>query len=65
MADAVFARVETQNVDFPALERAILQFWDDHKIFEQRKQLNGMIEPNPAPQAQPPQPGAMPGMPGM
>lgn len=46
MADAVpappspFARVETQNVDFPALERAILRFWDENGIFEQRKALN-------------------------
>ena len=47
MADAVsppsegpFARVEVQNVDFPALERAILKFWDDHGIFEKRKELN-------------------------
>jgi isoleucyl-tRNA synthetase len=40
VADAVFARVETQNVDFPALERAILQFWNEHRIFEKRKQLN-------------------------
>jgi isoleucyl-tRNA synthetase len=40
VADAAFDRVETQNVDFPALERAILKFWDEHRIFEQRKQLN-------------------------
>src|SRR5712675_2922138 len=40
VADAAFARVETQNVDFPAFERAILQFWDEHGIFEKRKQLN-------------------------
>ena len=44
MADAVpespFARVETQNVDFPALERAILKFWDENGIFEKRKALN-------------------------
>ncbi|MBX9582238.1 MAG: class I tRNA ligase family protein [Gemmataceae bacterium] len=44
MADAVphspFARVETQNVDFPALERAILQFWDEKDIFERRKARN-------------------------
>jgi len=37
---AAFDRVETQNVDFPALERAMLQFWDERQIFEQRKQLN-------------------------
>jgi isoleucyl-tRNA synthetase len=35
-----FAKVETQNVDFPALERAILKFWDEHSIFEKRKALN-------------------------
>lgn len=44
MADAVtegqFAKVETSNVDFPALERAILAFWDSANIFEKRKQLN-------------------------
>lgn len=51
MADAVtpqtpnppqgpFARVEVQNVDFPALERAMLAFWDEHGTFEKRKELN-------------------------
>jgi len=35
-----FTRVETQNVDFPALERDILRFWDDNRIFEQRRALN-------------------------
>ncbi len=35
-----FARVETQNVDFPALERAILKFWDENGIFEKRQGLN-------------------------
>jgi isoleucyl-tRNA synthetase len=35
-----FARVETQNVDFPALERAILKFWDENGIFEKRHALN-------------------------
>ena len=35
-----FARVETQNVDFPALERAILDFWKEHGTFEKRKALN-------------------------
>lgn len=39
-AESPFAKVETQNVDFPALERAILKFWDDNGIFEKRKQLN-------------------------
>src|SRR5262249_55610597 len=44
VADAVpegpFAKVETSNVDFPALERSILAFWDAHGIFEKRKALN-------------------------
>jgi isoleucyl-tRNA synthetase len=39
-ADSPFARVETQNVDFPALERAILKFWEEHGTFEKRKALN-------------------------
>jgi len=34
-----FAKVETA-VDFPALERRILQFWDERRIFEKRKALN-------------------------
>jgi isoleucyl-tRNA synthetase len=34
-----FEKVET-SVDFPALERAILKFWDDNGIFEKRKALN-------------------------
>src|SRR6478736_8585929 len=38
--DGPFARVETQNVDFPALERAILKFWDEKGVFEQRRRLN-------------------------
>ncbi len=33
------AKVET-NVDFPALERQILQWWDERRIFEKRKALN-------------------------
>jgi isoleucyl-tRNA synthetase len=32
-----FQKVETQNVDFPALERAILKFWAEHGTFEKRK----------------------------
>ncbi|QDU18396.1 isoleucine--tRNA ligase [Urbifossiella limnaea] len=40
MPASPFARVETQNVDFPALERAILKFWDDNRIFEQRRARN-------------------------
>jgi isoleucyl-tRNA synthetase len=35
-----FAKVETQNVDFPALERHVLKFWNDEHIFEKRKALN-------------------------
>jgi isoleucyl-tRNA synthetase len=35
-----FEKVETQNVDFPALERAILRFWNNQHIFEKRKALN-------------------------
>jgi isoleucyl-tRNA synthetase len=34
-----FEKVET-SVDFPALERAILKFWDDNGIFAKRKHLN-------------------------
>ena len=40
MPASPFSRVETQNVDFPALERAILKFWDDNRIFEQRRAKN-------------------------
>jgi isoleucyl-tRNA synthetase len=44
VADAVpashFARVEPQAVDFPALERAVLKFWDESGTFERRKALN-------------------------
>ena len=29
-----FEKVETQNVDFPAFERAALQFWEEHGIFD-------------------------------
>jgi isoleucyl-tRNA synthetase len=32
-----FEKVETQNVDFSAMERAILKFWDEQSIFEKRK----------------------------
>ena len=35
-----FEKVETQAVDFPALERQVLKFWAEHHIFEKRKQLN-------------------------
>ncbi|MBA4190240.1 MAG: isoleucine--tRNA ligase [Planctomycetaceae bacterium] len=34
-----FEKVES-SVDFPALERTILKFWDEHGIFEKRKALN-------------------------
>ncbi len=35
-----FERVETQGVDFPALERGVLRFWADRDIFAKRKALN-------------------------
>src|SRR5881275_867933 len=35
-----FEKVETQAVDFPALERQVLKFWDDNAVFEKRKALN-------------------------
>src|SRR4051794_33923773 len=35
-----FEKVETQNVDFPALERHVLKFWTDEHVFEKRKALN-------------------------
>ena len=35
-----FEKVETQAVDFPALERRVLQFWDDEQIFEKLKAKN-------------------------
>jgi isoleucyl-tRNA synthetase len=38
--DGPFQKVETQNVDFPALERAILDFWHRHGTFAKRKALN-------------------------
>ena len=34
-----FEKVET-SVDFPALERAVLKFWNENGIFEKRKALN-------------------------
>lgn len=34
-----FEKVESQ-VHFPALERAVLQFWDDHRIFDQLRAKN-------------------------
>src|SRR5262252_3578062 len=35
-----FEKVETQKVDFPALERAILRFWEREHIFEKLRQKN-------------------------
>jgi isoleucyl-tRNA synthetase len=35
-----FEKVETQRVDFPALERAVLDFWEKNHIFEKLRQKN-------------------------
>jgi len=35
-----FAKVETSQVDFPALERSVAAFWEAQGIFEKRKSLN-------------------------
>ena len=35
-----FDKVETQNVDFPAFERAALAFWAEHGIFDQLRAKN-------------------------
>ncbi len=35
-----FEKVDTQNVDFPALERGVLRFWAERGIFAKRKALN-------------------------
>ncbi|MGL6097308.1 MAG: class I tRNA ligase family protein, partial [Fimbriiglobus sp.] len=35
-----FEKVETQNVDFPALERQILAFWADRDIFDKLRAKN-------------------------
>ena len=35
-----FEKVETQNVDFPALERDTLRFWDERGIFDQLRCKN-------------------------
>lgn len=35
-----FEKVETQNVDFPALERVTLRFWDDQHIFDKLRAKN-------------------------
>jgi isoleucyl-tRNA synthetase len=40
-----FEKVETQGVDFPAFERRVLQFWDEHQIFEKLKAKNANGQP--------------------
>src|SRR5512136_2887340 len=35
-----FAKVETQRFDFPAQERAILEFWQKENVFEALKAKN-------------------------
>jgi isoleucyl-tRNA synthetase len=40
-----FEKVETQGVDFPALERRVLQFWNDEQIFEKLKAKNANGQP--------------------
>ncbi|MGL6073895.1 MAG: class I tRNA ligase family protein [Fimbriiglobus sp.] len=35
-----FEKVETSQVDFPAMERGVLKFWVDKDIFEKRKARN-------------------------
>lgn len=40
-----FEKVETQNVDFPKLEREMLQFWHEQGIFERLRQQNGNGQP--------------------
>jgi isoleucyl-tRNA synthetase len=35
-----FEKVETQNVDFPALEREVLRFWDDRDTFDNLRRKN-------------------------
>ncbi|MFL5339505.1 MAG: isoleucine--tRNA ligase [Gemmataceae bacterium] len=35
-----FAKVETQQVDFPAQERAVLEFWDKIRAFDQLRAKN-------------------------
>ena len=39
-----FAKVDN-SVDFPALERDVLKFWDEHRIFEKRKAANAGKKP--------------------
>jgi isoleucyl-tRNA synthetase len=40
-----FEKVDTQNVEFPAQERAVLQFWDRAHIFDKLRQKNEAGEP--------------------
>src|SRR5204863_1805930 len=35
-----FEKVETQKVDFPAQERAILAWWDEQQVFEKLRAKN-------------------------
>ena len=35
-----FEKVETQQVDFPALERSILEFWQQSEAFEKLRAKN-------------------------
>src|SRR5258708_1139023 len=35
-----FEKVETQAVDFPALEREVLRFWADRGVFDQLRRRN-------------------------
>ena len=35
-----FEKVETQNVDFPALERQVLKFWDERGVFDLLRRKN-------------------------
>ncbi|CAN5126975.1 isoleucine--tRNA ligase [soil metagenome] len=35
-----FEKVETQQVDFPAFERNVLAFWEQHRIFDKLKAKN-------------------------
>jgi isoleucyl-tRNA synthetase len=35
-----FEKVETQKLDFPAHEREVLRFWQEHEVFERLRQKN-------------------------
>jgi isoleucyl-tRNA synthetase len=39
-ADMPFEKVQTQQVDFPALERAVLEFWQRSQAFEKLRKKN-------------------------